>query len=289
MADQSAETVRGGGGARGGRGFGRGRRGERRGRGEGGDGDRRGDRRGRRGDRGRRGGRGGEEGPWTPLTKLGRLVKDGKIKYLEEIYLHSLPVKEFQIIDYFLKDKLKDEVMKISPVQKQTRAGQRTRFKAVIVVGDSDGHIGLGEKLAKEVANAIKGAIQVAKLTVIPVRRGYWGNRIGKPHTVPCKVNGKCGSVNFRLIPAPRGTGIVAAPAPKKVLTLAGIQDVYTQSRGKTATQQNFVKATFDALRSTYGYLTPDLWPAYEFQKSPLHEFTDFLADTAGQEKDRKD
>jgi small subunit ribosomal protein S2e len=223
------------------------------------------------------------------LTKLGRLVQSGKIKYLEEIYLHSLPVKEYQIIDHFLKDKLKDEVMKISPVQKQTRAGQRTRFKAVIVVGDGDGHIGLGEKLSKEVANAIKGAIQVAKLTVIPVRRGYWGNRIGKPHTVPCKVNGKCGSVNFRIIPAPRGTGLVAAPAPKKVLSLAGIQDAYTQSRGKTATQQNFVKATFEALRSTYGYLTPDLWPAYEFQKAPYQEYSDYLADTAQADKDRKD
>jgi len=223
------------------------------------------------------------------LTKLGRLVQSGKIKYLEEIYLHSLPVKEHQIIDHFLKDKLKDEVMKISPVQKQTRAGQRTRFKAVIIVGDGDGHIGLGEKLAKEVANAIKGAIQVAKLTVIPVRRGYWGNRIGKPHTVPCKVTGKCGSVNFRIIPAPRGTGLVAAPAPKKVLSLAGIQDAYTQSRGKTATQQNFVKATYEALKSTYAYLTPDLWPAYEFQKAPYEEFSDYLADSASQEKDRKD
>jgi len=225
----------------------------------------------------------------VPVTKLGRLVKDGKIKFLEEIYLHSLPVKEHQIIEYFLKDKLKDEVMKITPVQRQTRAGQRTRFRVVIVIGDSDGHIGLGEKVAKEVANAIKGAIINAKINVIPVRRGYWGNKIGKPHTVPCKVNGKCGSVNFRLIPAPRGTGIVAAPAPKKVISLAGIQDVYTQSRGKTATVANFVAATFDALRSTYSYLTPDLWPAYDFTKSPYQEHSDFLADTEAAAEKNKD
>lgn len=75
------------------------------------------------------------------------------------------------------------------PVQKQTRAGQRTRFKAFVAIGDSKGHIGLGVKCSKEVATAIRGAIILAKLSVVPVRRGYWGNKIGQPHTVPCKVS----------------------------------------------------------------------------------------------------
>ena len=108
--------------------------------------------------------------------------------------------------------------MKIMPVQKQTRAGQRTRFKAFVLVGDFNGHIGLGVKCVKEVATSILGAINLAKMNVCPVRRGYWGSKLGKPHTVPLKVSASCGSVMVRLIPAPRGAGIVASVASKKVL-----------------------------------------------------------------------
>ena len=138
----------------------------------------------------------------------------GKIKSLEQIYLFSLPVKEYQIVETFLGSALKDDVMQIMPVQKQTRAGQRTRFKvynvhiaplvtpedrypqhpstqqAFVVVGDHNGHVGLGVKCAKEVATAIRGAIILAKMACVPVRRGYWGNKIGAVHTVPTKVSG---------------------------------------------------------------------------------------------------
>ena len=79
-------------------------------------------------------------------------------------------------------------------------------------------------------------------LSSSPVRRGYWGNKIGKPHTVPCKVTGKCGSVTVRMVPAPRGAGIVAARVPKMVLQFNGIDDVFTSSRGSTKTLGNFVK-----------------------------------------------
>jgi len=216
------------------------------------------------------------------------LVSEKLIKRLEEIYLYALPVKEYQIIDWFLGSKLKDEVMKIMPVQKQTTAGQRTRFKAFVIIGDHDGHIGLGVKCAKEVATAIRGAIIDAKLTIVPVRRGYWGNKIGAPHTVPTKVTGKCGSVRVRLVPAPRGTGIVAARTPKKVLQYAGIEDVFTQSTGSTKTLGNFVKATFDALSKTYGYLTPDLWRETRLQKAPYQEFTDFLYQTGKEKAEKK-
>lgn len=222
MADQQPT------GERGERGEGRGRGGRGRGRGRG-DG------------RGRGRGRGdGDRNEWKPVTKLGRLVKERRIKSIEEIYQHSLDIKEPEIIDFFFGEGLKDEVLKIMPVQKQTTAGQRTRFKAFVAIGDANGHLGLGVKCSKEVATSIRGAIINAKLSLMPVRRGYWGNMLGDPHTVPMKTTGTCGSCTVRLVPAPRGTGIVAAPTPKKLLQLAGIEDCYTASRGQTATLGNF-------------------------------------------------
>merc|ERR1712210_297798 len=96
--------------------------------------------------------------------------------------------------------------------------------------------------------------------SIVPVRRGFWGTKLGKPHTVPCKVTGKCGSIWVRLIPAPRGTGIVSATVPKKLLQMAGIEDCYTSAKGSTGTLGNFAKATYAAIAETYSYLTPDLW-----------------------------
>uniref|UniRef100_A0A2I3HAV8 Small ribosomal subunit protein uS5 n=1 Tax=Nomascus leucogenys TaxID=61853 RepID=A0A2I3HAV8_NOMLE len=142
---------------------------------------------------------------------------------------------ESEIIDLFLGASLKDEVL-ITPVQKQTRAGQRTRFKAFVAIGDYNGRVTLGVKCSKEAATATHRAIILAKLSTVPMRRGYWGNKIGKPHTDPCKVTGHCGSVLVRLIPAPRDTGIVSAPVPKKLLMMAGISDCYTSAQGCTAT-----------------------------------------------------
>merc|ERR1712060_198834 len=154
-------------------------------------------------------------------------------------------IREYQIVDHFFPPAangggvLKDEVVKIHPVQKMTSAGQRNRFVAYALVGDSNGHIGLGNKVGKEVATAIKGAVISAKLSLIPVRRGYWGNKIGQPHTVPMKVTGKRGSVMVRLVPAPRGAGVVGSPTTKKMMAFCGVQDVFSCSSGHTRTKGN--------------------------------------------------
>lgn len=210
---------------------------------------------------------------WVPITKLGRLVKNKKINSIEQVFYHSISIKEQEIVDFFLGSKLKDEVIKILPVQKQTRAGQRTRFKAFVIIGDFDGHVGLGIKTAKEAAAAIRGAIIVSKLSLIPARRGFWGETEGRSHTVPIKVTGKCGSIRLRCIPAPRGTGIVAGKVPKKLLTIAGYQDVFTSSKGHTRTIGNFAKATFMAISLTYNFVTPDFWPEQKVISNPLFDY----------------
>lgn len=110
-------------------------------------GDRGGDRGRGRGRRGRRGGAKGEEKEWQPVTKLGRLVKAGKIQSMEQIYLHSLPVKEYQIVDWFLP-KLKDEVMKVqtelSRRTGRTRWYLRGRYSRIGAEGNWESGIGIG-------------------------------------------------------------------------------------------------------------------------------------------------
>jgi len=211
-----------------------------------------------------------ENKEWIPITKLGRLVKNKKINSIEEVFYHSISIKEQEIVDYFLGSKLKDEVLKITSVQKQTRAGQRTRFKAFVIIGDFDGHVGLGVKTSKEAVSAIRGAIVVSKLSMVPARRGFWGETEGNLHTVPVKVTGKCGSIRLRCIPAPRGSGIVAGKTPKKLLTIAGYKDVFTSSKGHTRTIGNFAKATLQAIALTYRFVTPDLWPEQKIIDNPI-------------------
>jgi len=230
---------------------------------------------------GARGGRRPQDDEWRPSTKLGRLVKNGSVKSFEEIFRFAIPIKEPQIVDVLVKrnnNTLKEEVMKVKPVQKQTKAGQRTRFKAWVLIGDEAGHIGLGQKAHKEVQGAIKGATLDAKMHFYPVRKGYWGNQIGLPHTVPFKITGRCGSVRCRLVPAPRGTAIVGAPTSKKVLQFAGISDCYTQSRGSTKTKGNFLYAVFFALIKTYNFLTPEFWGQPVQGLTPYETFADNLA-----------
>lgn len=196
---------------------------------------------------------------WEPKTHLGRLVKSSSIS-LAEIFTYTLSIKEPEIVDYFLKDTLKEEVLCVKSVQKQTKAGQRTRIKALVCVGDGKCFVGIGSKTSRDAATAIRGAIQHAKCALIYVKQGYWSSSVGATHTVPVTADGKAGSVRIRLIPAPKGTGLVAGNIPKIILRMAGIKDIYSKSKGQTCNTENFAKATVDALIKASNFYSPDLW-----------------------------
>ncbi len=193
-----------------------------------------------------------EHAEWVPLTGLGRAVMAGEISSMDEVLSTGKPIKEPQIVDAFLSD-LTDEVLDIQMVQRMTDSGRRVKFRAVVVVGNRDGFIGFGQGKDAQVGNAIKKAIDNAKINVIRVQRGCgsWECGCDQQHSIPMQVKGKAGSVTVTLKPAPQGIGLVTGEIGKKVLELAGIKDVWTRSSGQTRTTINFAKATFEALRQT--------------------------------------
>ncbi len=200
-------------------------------------------------------------GEWMPRTRLGKMILEGRITSIEEIFMEGLKIREPEIADVLLPD-LQEEVINISLVQKQTDAGEKSRFKAIVAVGNRDGYLGLGSGKAKQVRTAIQKAATDARLNIIPVRRGCgsWECGCGKPHSLPFRVKGKCGGVEIVLVPGPRGLGVVASESAKIILRLAGVKDCWTKSYGSTKTVPAFVYAIFDALRETYRLVTPKDW-----------------------------
>jgi len=198
---------------------------------------------------------------WTPRTRIGRLVLEGKISSLEEIFAEGMKVREPEIVDLLLPN-LQEEVIHVSIVQKQTDAGEKTRFKSIVVVGNGNGYVGLGSGKANQVRTAIEKAASDARLNITMVRRGCgsWECGCGQPHSLPFETAGKSGSVLIRIIPGPRGLGLVASEIAKVILRLAGIKDCWTRSYGQTRTVPSFAYAVFDALRKTYEIVTPLDW-----------------------------
>ncbi len=203
---------------------------------------------------------------WEPKTKLGREVRDNKITNIDEILDAKKKILEDQIVDKLLN--LKTDLILIGQAkgkfgggkrrawrqtQKKTQEGNIPTFSTMAVVGDGDGHIGIGSGEAKETLPARDKAVRKAKLNIIKIRRACssFDCDCNELHTVPFKVTGKAGSVRVTLIPAPQGTGLVVAGELKKVLKLAGIKDVYSKTFGRIRTTFNLVKACVDALNKT--------------------------------------
>ena len=198
---------------------------------------------------------------WIPRTQVGRMVLEGSISSIKEIFTEGMRILEPEIVNVLLPE-LEEEVIDINLVQKQTDAGERSRFRAIVAVGNRNGYVGLGAGKARQVRTAIeKGAVN-ARLNLSIIRRGCgsWECMCGKSHSVPFQVKGKTGGVEIVLLPGPRGLGLVASEVAKVILNLAGINDCWTKSYGSTKTINSFAFAVFDALKKTYGLVTPEGW-----------------------------
>jgi small subunit ribosomal protein S5 len=193
---------------------------------------------------------------WSPRTELGRKVKEGKITNLSEVLQSTHKIMEIEIINTLMpevNEKDYQEVLDVNMVQRMTDSGRRVKFTVVAVVGLKNGFVGLGEAKAAEVGPAIRKALDIAKLNLIEIRRGCgsWECACGRYHSVPFTVTGKSSSVTVTLKPAPRGLGLAIGDIGKKILSLAGIKDVWSSSHGQTQTTVNFAKAIFKALKQT--------------------------------------
>ncbi|MDI6819363.1 MAG: 30S ribosomal protein S5 [Candidatus Hodarchaeaceae archaeon] len=189
---------------------------------------------------------------WQPRTSIGRAVREGRITSISEILRKGQRPKEPEIVDALVPN-LEEDILGISMVQRMHKSGRRTKYRAIAVVGNRDGLIGVAHESGGEVGPSIRKAVTVAKLNIVEVARGCgsWECGCGRPHSVPFEVTGHSSSVYVTLRPAPRGLGLATAEVPKIMLRLAGVKDVWAQSRGQTRTTLNFALATFDALRQT--------------------------------------
>lgn len=190
---------------------------------------------------------------WKPRTTLGIMVAGGKINSIDQIYENGMRIQESEIVKKLLPE-IKSQVVHVGIVQKQTDAGEMTRFNALVAVGNEAGWFGVGKGKAAQMRIAIDKATTAAYLNVIPVKLGCgsWECRCNQLHSIPFKVRGRGGSVTIEILPGPRGLGLVAGENIKNLLKLAGLKDAWTKSFGSTSTMASTIKAIFDALRSTY-------------------------------------
>ena len=147
--------------------------------------------------------------------------------------LHRKPIDASQF-------DIEERVIEVRRVAKVVKGGRNFRFAALVVVGDGNGHVGIGSGKATEVPDAIKKAVEDAKKNLIEVPR------VGT--TLPHQVTGHFGAGNILLMPARKGTGVLAGGPVRAVLELAGVMDVRAKSTGSN-NPRNMVNATIAGLK----------------------------------------
>ncbi len=203
---------------------------------------------------------------WQPKTSLGKKIKMRDITDVDVIFDAGMKILEVEIVDMLFPD-LKNELLLIGQAkgkfgggqrrvfrqtQKKTNEGNKPHFGTLAAVGNENGFIGVGYGKSKETVPSREKAVHKAKLNLVKIRRGCgsWQCVCKEPHSIPYKVSGRCGSVRISLLPAPKGTGLRIDREVAKILRLAGIRDIWSETTGQTRTKINLIAATMKALMS---------------------------------------
>lgn len=213
---------------------------------------------------------------WQPKTSIGKKIKSGELNDIDTILESGTKILESGVVDALLPS-LEADLIAIGQsrgkfgggkrsiwrqTQKKTKEGNKPRFGALTVVGNKAGIIGIGRGKAKETVPAREKSLKQAKLSIIKISRGCgsWECNCSTKHSIPFRVEGKCGSCRIKLLPAPKGTGLRVEKECQKLLTLAGVKDVYSKTFGQTGTKINLIYACFYALKKLKSTkLTKDL------------------------------
>ena len=202
---------------------------------------------------------------WKPLSGLGKKVKAGEIKTIDEILDRGIKILEPGIVECLVPNLNIDLLMigqskgkfgggrrrVFRQTQKKTREGNKPKFATIAVVGNGNGFVGIGYGKSKETVPAREKSHRMAKLNIIKIKRGCgsWQCGCKEPHTIPFAVSSKVGSTIIKLMPAPMGTGLAVEKECAKILKAAGIKDVWSKTYGQTKTKINLINACFNALK----------------------------------------
>ena len=141
--------------------------------------------------------------------------------------------------DFQKTDGIQERVVQVNRCAKVVKGGRRFSFSALVVVGDGNGQVGYALGKARENADAIRKATDMARRAMVKI--------VLDDRTIPHEVIGRCGASRVMLKPASKGTGVIAGGGARAVLDLSGIRDVLAKSLGAGGAL-NVVKATMDGL-----------------------------------------